>query len=533
MRKKWCLFFYLSAVLQQAVCQDIEKILTAEWLQTSGAVSFSTNCRKYNNTSDINYLIAGNLNSTVKGWLIPLSFNYSNHNFYHNNPFNGFQIAPSYKWFHSYFGTTYMSFSPYTLNDVPINGIGIMLTPDRNFNVAAIAGEIKKENTANHSLFNQNAWGIKFDYDFKNTSAGIAIFHAKDKADLNYSDSNLQSPMANTAINIYATTKLKTLTFSINGSISEICTNIYSERTQQYSDFSTLTGIFMPHTLSSAIYNAIKLSAAYKWINITYEKTAPGYQTFGNAYTPNDIEIFSLGITKKWKKFNFFSCVGIQHNDLYNEKNNKMRNIMLNINAAYNISNRFLVQTGYSNFHSRTQQKVFFNNPADIEHPPFSNIIQNAENADLHASYQWVSKNNIKNNFSYSLSFQSFSDNLTVINNNKLISQSLLLTNATKTNKNYGISVSSFFQKTTSNQSGIGGTIFFATPLFDENFKTRYTIACNKNINSRITQNTTISLRFNTSYNWKKKHSFSSGIDYSIQDKQQTINALFNYSYTF
>ncbi len=104
----------------QLQAQDLGQIGEGKALKVNGGISFS---QLYNTAfggdltrEPYSYYLNGNINFSIYGLSIPLSFNFSNEQFGYSQPFNQYGISPTYEWITLQAGYTSMSFSPYTLS---------------------------------------------------------------------------------------------------------------------------------------------------------------------------------------------------------------------------------------------------------------------------------------------------------------------------------------------------------------------------------------------------------------------------------
>ena len=130
---------------------DIENVGKAKPIQVSGMVSANGvyyDSNQNNNREPFTYFLRGNLNVSIYGFAVPISYSFTNQgeNLDYALPFdfNRISLHPKYKWVTAHIGSVAMTFSPYTLNGHQFTGGGVDLTPPGAFKVSAMAGRLLK-----------------------------------------------------------------------------------------------------------------------------------------------------------------------------------------------------------------------------------------------------------------------------------------------------------------------------------------------------------------------------------------------------
>jgi hypothetical protein len=118
--------------------QNIETIGKSKAVSVTGGVSLNQVAyavRGIESRRDpYTYYASGNINFSLYGWSVPLSFAYSNHRTTFQQPFNQYSLNPTYKWITAHAGYTSMSFSPYTVSGHIFFGGGVDLAPEGKWN---------------------------------------------------------------------------------------------------------------------------------------------------------------------------------------------------------------------------------------------------------------------------------------------------------------------------------------------------------------------------------------------------------------
>ena len=86
----------------QSQAQDLSQIGKGKAIKVNGGLSLS---QLYNTAfggdlsrEPYSYYLNGNINFSIYGLSIPLSFNFSNEQFGYSQPFNQYGISPTYEW---------------------------------------------------------------------------------------------------------------------------------------------------------------------------------------------------------------------------------------------------------------------------------------------------------------------------------------------------------------------------------------------------------------------------------------------------
>ncbi len=132
------------------------------------------------------YYASGNVNFSLYGWSVPVSFSLSNQNTSFQQPFNQYSLHPTYKWVTGHFGYVSMSFSPYTVNGHMFLGGGVDLAPEGKWKMSALYGRFLKAvepDTANENsipAYTRMGYGVKASYGNGGDNVDIVMFHAQD-----------------------------------------------------------------------------------------------------------------------------------------------------------------------------------------------------------------------------------------------------------------------------------------------------------------------------------------------------------------
>jgi hypothetical protein len=330
------------------------------------------------------YFLTGNLNLSLYGWSVPLSFALSNQNRSFQQPFNQFGIHPTYKWVTGHFGYANMSFSPYTLSGHIFRGAGVELAPGK-FHFSAMVGQLQRAvpvDTIRNTVpaFERNGFGFKTGYRDGGNFAELSVFRGEDdRNSLSYlPEDNSLMPEENLAIGLsLGKTLFEKFSVQLDYGSSSITRDIRDEEGDGRSPFSSLGGLFTPRT-STSYYNAYKLGANYNGslysLGIGYERIDPGYRTHGAYYFNNDLVNYTVNGTTSFfdSKLSVSANVGIQNDNLDGTKISMMRRFVGAVNASYAPTERLSFSSSYSNFQSFTNIRSQF---VDINQlTPYDNL---------------------------------------------------------------------------------------------------------------------------------------------------------------
>jgi len=360
-----CLLITLIA-LSNAMAQDVESIVNAPLLTTSGGISmsqiatFSPGDSIANDNPYAMYL-AGNLNFNMFGTVnVPLTFAYTNQQLAGrvSLPFNRFSIAPSYKWVKVYAGFASMQFSPYSLAGHELFGGGVELTPDNGFKISAIYGRLKKQTFGEEDVdpsFNRVGGGFNVEYKKDKFDVGVNIFKAQDLLSPEYlahPDSINIMPQDNLSGSVKVGVNIiKDLQLNMECGISALNRNINFNGNAAGNSFQLLKT-----EGDLAVFRAIKTQLNYTQpigsIGATYERVDPNYTTLGAYYMTNDYENMTANISTTVKKFNIALDGGYQRDNLENQKNNTTSRIIYSANISSALTEKLNLALNLSNLQS-------------------------------------------------------------------------------------------------------------------------------------------------------------------------------------
>lgn len=359
------LSFLVFALTMNVSAQDIEQVLKAAPLTTSGGISFS---QIGNYSPDTNqtlepysYFLSGNINANLYGVInLPFSFAYTNSQISSSlpQPFNRLSLSPSYKWVTAHIGYASMNFSPYTLAGHEFLGGGLELTPNKSFKISAMYGRLRRsvnpDTLGTEPSYKRMGGGLKLDYMNKKIDASVNVFTAEDDINsITYSpsDSIVVKPQDNITAGVMVKLKMiKNFTITAEYAFSAINHDI----SKSDSINNSSSDFLIKKDGDLAYYYAFKSNASYKTtigaIGASYERVSPNYKTLGAYYFNNDFENITANFSTTIKKrINIALDAGYQRDNLNGQKTNESSRLIYSANANAKLTNKLSLGVNFSN----------------------------------------------------------------------------------------------------------------------------------------------------------------------------------------
>lgn len=479
------------------------------------------------------FYASGNINFNLYGWSVPLTFAYSNQEASFQQPFNQYGLHPTYKWITGHIGWASMNFSPYTLGGHLFLGAGVDASPGKwKFStmygrlLAAVEPDSLTENSDVPS-FRRMGYGFKAAYADGNDQAAIILFRAKDDvSSIAYvpEDEDIL-PLENLVLSVIGS-KAILERFIVNAeyAISGITRDTRSDRVSISENriFANVGNLFRPR-LSSSYYNAIKSGLTYQGnlfsVGVGYERVDPGYRTLGAYFFNNDLVNYTLNMATTFfgGKLNVAGNLGLQRDNLDDEKVSTMERTVGSLNVGYAANERLNVTASYSNFTTFTNIRSQF---VDINQlTPFDNLdtldfTQISQNATVNANYILSSNESKRQNLNVNLTFQDASDEQGGIEQNSgsqfymanaayslsLVPKNMTITAAFNYNRNESVSIET---------QTLGPTLAISKSLFDRQLRTTLSTSWNESFTNGSQVSRVVNVRANGSYSIKKKHNLN------------------------
>jgi hypothetical protein len=564
-RPHLCLFI-VSFVFSGVSAQNLASIGKEKPVSASGGVSLS---QIFYNVSGIesrrdpySYYASGNINFSLYGWSIPLSFSISNQNSSFQQPFNNYSLHPTYKSVTGHIGFISMSYSPYTVNGHIFLGAGVDVAPEGKWKFSALYGRFLKA-VEHDTLSNATAAYQRYGYGFKasygegGNSVDLILFHAKDQVNsIRYVPDSLDIlPQENLVVSIAASKKLLKY-FVLKGELagSAITRDIRATEVNHNQLLAT-SGFLYTSRLSSAYYNAFKTSFDFQQdtytVGVAYERIDPQYRTLGAYYFNNDLENITLNATSAMMqgRLNVAVSGGTQHDNLDKSKVSTMRRLVGSVNVNYIPSQKLNFSGSYSTFQTFTNIRSQFVSINQIT--PYDNLdtlqfTQISRNATLTTLYTFGANAQRKQNINVNLTWQDAADKqgnaeantgTQFYNFNTGYALNLVPQNITfSLSLNASVNEGSALDTRT-----IGPTVAINKSFFERKLRATLSSAYNNTYNDNQKVNTVLNSRLNGSYTIHKKHNLNVSVAMIKRQTQAESNArsfteftgTLGYSYSF
>ncbi len=536
-----CICFSLGYSLQ---AQNLESIGKEKPLKISGGISLSQIVYGVSGIESrrdpYSYYASGNVNFSLYGWSVPLSFSVSNQNTSFQQPFNQYSLHPNYKWVTAHLGYTSMSYSPYTVGGHIFLGAAIDLAPEGKFKFSALYGRFLKAvqyDTAQNAplpSYERMGYGFKANYGDGNDFVNVILFHAQDdinsihvKNSIEERDSILTAlditPQENLVVSIGAGKSFfKHFLLKAELASSALSRDTRTEESNQSNALAKAKFLYTPR-LSSSFYKAFKSSFAYQQdgysIGVGYERVDPQYRTLGAYYFNSDLEsITANGAAAILQgKMTVSISAGTQRDNLDKSKVSTMRRMVSSINVGYAPNQKVNLSASYSNFQTYTNIRSQFQNINQIT--PYDNLdtlnfTQISQNASLNGMYMFGKSESKRQNLNINLTYQNAADkqgdvtqnsgvhfyNATAAYSLSMVPQNMTTSMALNTNVSEGAGTRT---KT------IGPTLAVTRAFFDKKLKTTLSSSWNSTSSNGKQLSSIINARVNGSYTLRKKHNLN------------------------
>lgn len=568
-QRTYILILIIILLSKVAEAQNLEAIGQKDQLNVTGGIStnqvyydaFGSDARR----DPYSYFLSGNLNFSMYGWSIPLSYTYSNQNSTFQQPFNQYSLHPYYKWARAHIGYTSMTFSPYTLSGHLFYGAGVELTPGDKFKIEMMYGRLKRAvdfdtTTANNEpSYKRMGYGLKTGYKMKTGIVEAMFFRSKDEYrtfDTIPPDLSL-SPEENLVLGIKTNQKIvKGLNIGIEYSASALTqdTRLKDSLDKTGNIFGYMGPLFHANS-SSAYYNAFNTSLQYTFnvssLSLRYERIDPEYQTHGAYYFTNDLENITINAATSVlkQKVNVNANAGVQCDDLESQKMSNMQRVVSSFNVGINATEKLNISLSYSNFQSYTNIKSQYDRLTELT--PYDNLdtlnfTQISQNANANIGYNIKNSENVRQQLNFNASYQRAADKQG--NNNVNAGSNFLNLNTTYSHTvvPMGLSVTVAANYNRSETAGLrtemlGPNLSANKSFFDKLLRSSLSVSMNNAYSNSILASRVISVRMNNSVKYKKQHSINLSLVYVNRHNPQAetdsnfseFTATLGYNYNF
>jgi len=534
--------FYVVVILFLLICvnsslngQNLESIGKEKPVSITGGLSLN---QIFYNSNGIGarrdpytYYASGNVNFSLYGWSVPVSFSVSNQNTSFQQPFNQYSLHPTYKWVTGHFGYVSMSFSPYTVNGHMFLGGAVDLAPEGKWKMSALYGRFLKAvepDTAtsnNVPAYTRMGYGVKASYGSGGDNVDIVMFHAQDdEHSIRYVPDSLGIlPQENLVLSIGAG---KTLFehFILKGELatSGITRDIRAEEDDRSQVVAKVKPLYTSRT-SSSYYKAFKASFDYQLdgytLGVGYERVDPQYRTLGAYYFNNDLESITVNGAASilQGKMNVAVSAGTQRDNLDKSKVSTMRRMVTSINVGYMASEKLNLTGSYSNFQTYTNirsQFVNINQLTPYDNLDTLNYTQISQNATAMAMYSFGSSKVKRQSVNMSLTFQDAADKQGDVPQNSGVkfynANAAYALNLVPQNVTVSVALNGTLNEGAGYETKTAGpTASVSKSFLNKKLRTTLSSSYNTTYNNSKKVSTIVNGRVNAGYTIQKKHNFN------------------------
>ena len=352
--------------------QDLTTIAKQEPFKINGTINaklqFYNSDKTNPGRSPFMWYLQGSPVITLYGIVMPFSFRLSEQERDFRQPFNEFGVSPSYKWIKLHLGYQTLNWSSFALAGHSISGAGLELSPGK-FHFGLITGRLLKpvkylDNPENIQVqtpaYKRTGTAITFGYGTEKNNVNLVILKAKDDS-TSVGDIPLQyqvTPDENLVISLISKQIIaKKFFFDI-----ELAQSLYTRDVS--TALSDSAGGFMARAFSSLMKshssttsdNAFQTSFGYQSdmlkLMIKYQRIEPDFKSMGAYYFLTDISNLTIEPTLKLmkKKLTLGGSLGIQSDNLNNEKNLKTRRTITSAIVNFMPVPQYNLNATYSNY---------------------------------------------------------------------------------------------------------------------------------------------------------------------------------------
>jgi hypothetical protein len=549
------------------------KLKDKKYITVSGGINASNTFSKSTAGSgrDVStYMINGNASINLWGLVsIPLNFTLTNLGASYHYQFptlpSKLSLHPKYKWITTHIGQISMSYSPYTMSGVPMNGFGVDLTPTKGkLKYSAFYGMLQRAvpydtiNRGQLPTYKRIGYGFKLSMEKGKYKTAVSVFRGKDLyISLAIKPDSLGIfPRENSALATeFSIPVFKKMLLTGEYGIS-IFTN--DQRALKYPDSMRPASWLLKAVnakISTSIYHAIKSQLSYtigsSMLGVGYERIDPGFQTLGAFYFSNDLENITFNFAQSLYKgkVNLTGNIGQQKDDLDKKKAGGMHRNVMAFNISFNPGKRVSTSANYSNFQTFTNVKPQFQiinqlTPyANLDTLNFHQLSQSGNfNLNIIVDTSRLKPRNLNINLSLQDAFDEQGGRVSTGNSSQFfnLAGSYSMIN-TKKGKSVNLGLNGTYNTIGINNSiTFGPTLAYSKQLFSKKVMLSTSVSYNQSRNNGKLQASVMSLRANSSYKFKQKHNFSlmsafmmrtGGLQKSIHDFVTTIS--YNYSFNY
>lgn len=321
--------------------------------------------------------VNANINLKVGQVSFPFSavMNAQNRSF--TQPFNQYGLSPKYKAVTVHLGYRSLRFSDYSLSGNQFLGAGVEISPKKGIVRGkflygrfskAVDGYYTEGKVVGEPSFERWGYGGQIEIGKPKNNVSLILFRAKDDVNsiVNFADDATIKPGENLIIGVTTSQKIgKKVTFKgeVDWSAYTRDKRLEESVLEGYTYINNIAPLFNANA-SSSLNKAMKFNLDYNEkkfkIGVGYRRVDPEYQTMGSVYLNNDFQDIqgktSFRMLKN--KIVLSGAVGLQNNNLDNNKVTEMSRLISSININYNINEQWMFNCTYSNFNSESHMTI-------------------------------------------------------------------------------------------------------------------------------------------------------------------------------
>jgi hypothetical protein len=479
------------------------------------------------------YFASGNVNFSLYGWSVPVSFSFSNLNTSFQQPFNQYSVHPTYKWVTGHFGYNSMTFSPYTVNGHIFLGGGVDLAPEGKWKFSALYGRFMRAveaDTADNDTpaYKRMGYGFKTSYDDGKHFVDLILFRAKDELNSirEIPDSLGVLPEENLVVSIGAgKTFFEHFILKAELSSSALSRDTRGDETESSHPLGA-TGFLYTPRLSSSYSKAFKTALDYQQegytIGVAYERIDPQYRTLGSYYFNNDMENITVNGSASilQGKMNVAASAGTQRDNLDKSKISTMRRMVASLNVNYIPTEKLNLSASYSSFQTYTNirsQFIDINQLTPYDNLDTLNFTQISNSLSANAIYMIGTSKEKRQNINVNFSLQNAADKQGGVEQSSGSSFYMLNTaySLSVTPQNLTVSIAfngNINESTDFNIKTFGPTASLSKTFLEKKLRTTLSSSFNNTYTNSIHTGKIINVRLGGSYTVQKKHNINTSM---------------------
>lgn len=321
--------------------------------------------------------VNANINLKIGQVSLPFSavMNAQNRSF--TQPFNQYGLSPKYKAITLHLGYRSLRFSDFSLSGNQFLGAGIEISPKKGIIrgkflygrfAKAVDGYYTEGKVVGEPSFERWGYGGQIEIGKPKNNVSLILFRAMDDVNSieNFADDATIKPGENLIFGVTTDQKIgKNVTFKgeIDWSAYTKDKRLGESVLEGYTYLNNIAPLFNANA-SSSLNKAMKYNLDYNQkkfkIGVGFRRVDPEYQTMGSVYLNNDFQDIqgktSFRMLKN--KIVLSGSVGLQNNNLDNNKASEMSRLISSVSLNYNINQQWMINGSFSNFNSESHMTV-------------------------------------------------------------------------------------------------------------------------------------------------------------------------------